>query len=362
MALLEPLREAGQRVDTILYKAELKALAESAQEGLRVDVLFTKAMGLDDQAVVSSVLYRRTRLLSPMREEEFDATTWQYGGCPKEELASCVPEHLLDPNSTQLQRLIDKAKEAEAHYGGDAWRAERPKASCAAAGRCQQQLDALTALIAERCQEDTKRGSPVSVGGCEAEAAGVVNLGDFEVWSKSLVACGKDKLFLLLWSGFREEEREEVLWPLRRQGGCALQTMAPEDTALARLLNDERVRVLQDCPWKVTKPFWDGASRNFAGMWASRNGHQAASVTVAMGYRGFGHQGTEKSMFNTVFYRSELKALAQASRGTLTVWLVFTSPGLKKGEMDSATAVAFERALLLSPRGDDSWLSSGSGS
>ena len=80
--------------------------------------------------MVSSVLYRRTRLLSPMREEEFDATTWQYGGCPKEELASCVPEHLLDPNSTQLQRLIDKAKEAEAHYGGDAWRAERPKASC----------------------------------------------------------------------------------------------------------------------------------------------------------------------------------------------------------------------------------------
>ena len=25
-----------------------------------------------------------------------------------------------------------------------------------------------------------------------SEAEGVVNLGDFEVWSKSLVACGKD--------------------------------------------------------------------------------------------------------------------------------------------------------------------------
>ena len=111
--------------DTILYKAELKALAESAQEGLRVDVLFTAAMSLDDQAVVSSILYHRTRLLSPM----LDATTWQYGGCPKDELASCAPEHLLEPNSIQLQRLIDKAGEADAHYGGDAGRVARPKAS-----------------------------------------------------------------------------------------------------------------------------------------------------------------------------------------------------------------------------------------
>ena len=75
--------------------------------------------------------------------------------------------------------------------------------------------------------EDANRGWPVSVSGCEAEAgnekpsqrpttlkprtillmagkaqntrnlhsseaAGVVYLGDFEVWSKSLVACGED--------------------------------------------------------------------------------------------------------------------------------------------------------------------------
>lgn len=338
----------GRIFDTILYKAELKALAEAAQEGLVVDVLFTDAMSVDDQALVSSILYHRTRLLSPMGEEEFDATTWLYGGCPKDDLASCFPYYVLEPKSTQLQRLIDGAKAAEAHYGGDAWRAARPKASVAD-GRCQQQLDALTALIAETCQEDANRGWPVSVSGCEAEAAGVVYLGDFEVWSKSLVACGEDKRNLLLWSGFKEEEREEVLWPLRsRMGGCALQTKAPEDTALAKLLNDERVKVLQDCPWKVTKPFWDGASRNFAGMWASRG---PSNVIVAMGYhRDPGH--TYKTMFNTVFYKSELKALAQASHGALTVRLVFTNPGMKGAEMDSATAVAFERARLISPLGE----------
>ncbi|CAE7643912.1 esiB [Symbiodinium sp. CCMP2592] len=342
----------GRIFDTILYKAELKALAESAQEGLRVDVLFTAAMSLDEQAVLSSILYHRTRLLSPMREEEFDATTWQYGGCPKDELASCVPKHLLEPSSTRLQRLIDKAEEAEAQYGGVARKAERPTASVAD-GRCQQQLDALTALMTETCQEDAKRGSPVSVGGCQAEAEGVVNFGDFEVWSKSLVACGKDKQWLLLWSGFKEEEREEVLRPLRRQGGCVLQTKAPEDTTLAKLLNDERVKVLQDCPWKVTKPFWDGASRNFAGMWASRGRDYSVrtEVMVAMGYHSDPGR-THKTIFNTVFYRSELKALAQASRGALAVWLVFSSPGMKGGEMESATAVAFERARLLSPLGE----------
>eukprot|EP00439_Symbiodinium_sp_Y106_P080560 s233_g19.t1 len=346
--------------DTILYKAELKALAESAQEGLRVDVLFTAAMSLDDQAVVSSILYHRTRLLSPM----LDATTWQYGGCPKDELASCAPEHLLEPNSIQLQRLIDKAGEADAHYGGDAGRVARPKARVAD-GRCQQQLDALTALIAETCQEDTKTGSPVSVGGCQAEAEGVVNLGDFEVWSKSLVACGKDKLVLLPWSGFKEEEREEVLWPLRSRGGCALQTNAPEDTTLAKLLNDERVKVLQDCPWKVTKPFWDGASRNFAGMWAARGRDYSVwvNVVVAMGYDSDPGR-THKTMFNTVFYRSELKALAQASLGALSVTVVFTNSGMKHEKMYDATAVAFERARLLSPLGKafkrkTEWLISG---
>ena len=115
----------GTIFDTILYKSELKALAESAKEGLRVDVLFT-SMNLDDQAVASSVLYRRARLLSPMAQD-FDATAWHYGDCPKDELAFCVPENLLEP-SAKLQRLLEKAKEAEAHYGG-AWRAERPKAS-----------------------------------------------------------------------------------------------------------------------------------------------------------------------------------------------------------------------------------------
>ncbi|CAE7643928.1 esiB [Symbiodinium sp. CCMP2592] len=345
----------GRIFDTILYKAELKALAESAQEGLRVDVLFTAAMSLEEQAVLSSILYHRTRLLSPMREEEFDATTWQYGGCPKDELASCVPEHLLEPSSTQLQRLIDKAKEAEAHYGGVARKAERPTASVAD-GRCQQQLDALTALITETCQEDAQRGSPVSVGGCQAEAEGVVNLGDFEVWSKSLVACGEDKLDLLLWSGFKEEEREEVLRPLRRRGGCALQTKAPEDTTLAKLLNDERVKVLQDCPWKVTKPFWDGASRNFVGMWASRGRDYSrwVEVIVAMGYHSDPAR-SHKTMFNTVFFRSELKALAQASLGALAVRLVFTNPGMNDWKMTSATAVAFERARLLSPLGKASF-------
>eukprot|EP00439_Symbiodinium_sp_Y106_P033747 s4783_g4.t1 len=90
--------------------------------------------------------------------------------------------------------------------------------------RCEEELRIFKRKIQDSCEEDQQNRKTVSDGGCEAEAEAVVSDGDYEVWSQSLVQCGPEKTHLLLWSGYQDEGREEVLRPLRQKGGCVLQS------------------------------------------------------------------------------------------------------------------------------------------
>ncbi|CAE7744213.1 esiB, partial [Symbiodinium microadriaticum] len=211
------------------------------------------------------------------------------------------------------------------------------------ASRCEEELKLLKRKIQHSCEEDQQDGKTISDGGCEAEAEAVVSDGDYEVWSQSLLRCSQDKTHLLLWSGYQDDEREAVLRPLRQQGGCVLSSQDP-DTRLGQLLNAPEVNTLKSCSFPKVKAFWVGASRQFASTWAARS----QNVTVAIGYHT--QQGRSyKTLFDTVFYRSELKAAVQAFRDKLRVNIIFTHPDMTEGDMDGATSVIYERAQLLSP-------------
>ena len=56
-----------------------------------------------------------------------------------------------------------------------------------------------------------------------------------------------------------------------------------------------------------------------------------------------------KTLFDTVFYRSELKAAVQAFRDKLYVSIIFTHPNMTEGARHAATSMIYERARLLSP-------------
>ncbi len=77
--------------------------------------------------------------------------------------------------------------------------------------------------MVEQCQAESAKGSPVAEGGCEAEAKGVVYQGDYEIWTNSLVRCPKDKDVQILWSGYKDDEREDIFESLRSAGGCLAQ-------------------------------------------------------------------------------------------------------------------------------------------
>eukprot|EP00439_Symbiodinium_sp_Y106_P080882 s589_g19.t2 len=210
--------------------------------------------------------------------------------------------------------------------------------------RCEEELRILKKEIQESCEKDQRDGAPVSDGGCHAEAEGVVSDGDYEVWSQNLLKCGPEKTYLLLWSGYRDDEREDVLRPLRERGGCLLQSQEKADTRLGELLNADGVNTLKSCSWTKVKAFWVGASRQFASTWASRS----QDVTVAIGYHI--EQGQSyKTLFDTVFYRSELKAAVQAFREELRVRIFYTHPAMRFVDGHAATSVIYERARLLSP-------------
>ncbi|CAE7301840.1 esiB [Symbiodinium sp. CCMP2592] len=210
--------------------------------------------------------------------------------------------------------------------------------------RCKEELALLKRKIQDSCEEDQRNGETVSDGGCEVEAEAVVSDGDYEVWSQSLVKCGPEKTHLVLWSGYQDAEREEVLRPLRQEGGCVLQSQENSDTRLGQLLNAPGVNTLKSCSFPKVKAFWVGASRQFASTWAARS----QRVSVAIGYHM--QQGRSyKTLFDTVFYRSELKAAVQAIRDKLRVSILFTHPGMTPHDMHAATSVIYERARLLSP-------------
>ncbi|CAE7210909.1 esiB, partial [Symbiodinium microadriaticum] len=210
--------------------------------------------------------------------------------------------------------------------------------------RCEEELRRLKSGIQESCEEDQRNGATVSAGGCHAEAEAVVNDGDYEVWSQSLLTCGSEKTHLLLWSGYQDEEREDVLRPLREKGGCVLQSQADPDTRLGQLLNAPGVNTLKSCSLPKVKAFWVGASRQFASTWAARS----QEVIVAINYHK--QQGRSyKVLFDTVFYRGELKAAVQAFRDGLQMRILYTHPGMTEGDMIAATSVMYERARLLSP-------------
>lgn len=95
--------------------------------------------------------------------------------------------------------------------------------------------------MVKQCQAESAKGSAVAEGGCEEEAKGVVYQGDYEIWSSSLVRCPKDKHIQILWSGYKDDEREDVLESLRSAGGCVLYSRKNPDTAIAKLLNKVRV-------------------------------------------------------------------------------------------------------------------------
>ncbi|CAE7337121.1 esiB [Symbiodinium sp. CCMP2592] len=210
--------------------------------------------------------------------------------------------------------------------------------------RCEDELSWLKSKIQQSCEEDQQNGKTVSHGGCEAEAEAVVSDGDYEVWSQSLLKCAPEKTHLLLWSGYRDEEREEVLRPLRQQGGCVLSSQEEPDTRLGELLKSPEVNTLKSCSFPKVKAFWVGASRQFASTWAARS----QNVTVAIGYH-IDPGRSYKTLFDTVFYRSELKAAVQAFRDRLQVNIIFTNSDMTEGDMDGATSVIYERARLLSP-------------
>eukprot|EP00439_Symbiodinium_sp_Y106_P023673 s1957_g2.t3 len=221
--------------------------------------------------------------------------------------------------------------------------------------RCEEELSQFKRKIQQSCEEDQQNGKTVSYGGCEAEAEAVVSDGDYEVWSQSLLKCTPDKTHLLLWSGYREEEREEVLRPLRQQGGCVLSSQDDPDTRLGQLLNSPEVNTLKSCSFPKVKAFWVGASRQFASTWAARSQNFASTwaarsqnVTVAIGYH-MQEGRSYKTLFDTVFYRSELKAAAQAFRDRLQVKIIFTNPDMTEADMEGAASVIYERARLLSP-------------
>jgi len=210
--------------------------------------------------------------------------------------------------------------------------------------RCEEELRMLKKGIQESCEEDQRNGATVSAGGCQAEAEAVVNDGDYEVWSQSLLTCGSEKTHLLLWSGYQDGEREDVLRPLRQKGGCVLQSQEDPDTRLGQLLNAPGVNTLKSCSLPKVKAFWVGASRQFASTWAARS----QDVIVAINYhkqQGLSH----KILFDTVFYRGELKAAVQAFRDGLQMRIFYTHPGMTDGDMIAATSVMYERARLLSP-------------
>lgn len=95
--------------------------------------------------------------------------------------------------------------------------------------------------MVEQCQAESAKGSPVAEGGCEAEAKGVVYQGDYEIWTNSLVRCPKDKDVQILWSGYKDDEREDIFESLRSAGGCVLHSGKNPDTAIAKLLNEAPV-------------------------------------------------------------------------------------------------------------------------
>ncbi|CAE7242199.1 esiB [Symbiodinium sp. CCMP2456] len=210
--------------------------------------------------------------------------------------------------------------------------------------RCGEELRIFKKKIQDICEEDQQKGKTVSDGGCEAEAEALVSDGDYEVWSQSLVQCGPEKTNLLLWSGYQDAEREDVLRPLREQGGCVLHSQEDPDTRLGQLLNAPGVNTLKSCSFPKVKAFWVGASRQFASTWAARS----QQVAVAIGYH-IKQGRSYKTLFDTVFYRSELKAAVRALRGTLQVSITFTHPAMTAGDMHAATSVIYERARLLSP-------------
>ena len=92
------------------------------------------------------------------------------------------------------------------------------------------------------------------------------------------------------------------------------------------------------------KAFWVGTSKQFASTWAARS----PQVAVAIGYH-IKEGRSSKTLFDTVFYRSELKAAVQAFRSKLQVNITFTHPAVTPGDMHAATSVIYERARLLSP-------------
>ena len=155
----------------------------------------------------------------------------------------------------------------------------------------------------------------------------------------------EEKSQLVLWSGYQDAEREEAFMKLRAQGGCVLHSATgTPDTWLGHFLNKADVQVLKACSWKWTQPFWDGASRMFAGRWAARH-HQ---VTIAMGYHS-NVGASYKTIFQTVFYKFELKAVAQSARKGLKVSILFTHEHMKLDHLHTSTAITYERARLLSP-------------
>jgi len=210
--------------------------------------------------------------------------------------------------------------------------------------RCEEELRIFKRKIQDSCEEDQQNRKTVSDGGCEAEAEAVVSDGDYEVWSQSLVQCGPEKTHLLLWSGYQDEGREEVLRPLRQKGGCVLQSQEDPDTRLGQLLEAPGVNTLRSCSLPKVKAFWVGASRQFASTWAARS----PQVAVAIGYH-IKEGRSSKTLFDTVLYRSELKAAVQAFRSKLQVNITFTHPAMTPGDMHAATSVIYERARLLSP-------------
>eukprot|EP00439_Symbiodinium_sp_Y106_P027263 s1957_g3.t1 len=221
--------------------------------------------------------------------------------------------------------------------------------------RCAEELRIFKRNIQHSCEQDRKNGETVSEGGCEAEAEAVVSDGDYEVWSDGLLKCDPEKTQLLLWSGYRDEEREDVLRPLRQQGGCVLHSQEDPDTRLGQLLNAPGVNTLKSCSYTKVKAFWVGASRQFASTWAARSQNFASTwaarsqnVTVAIGYH-MQEGRSYKTLFDTVFYRSELKAAVQAFRDRLQVNIFFTHSAITSGDMHAATSVIYERARLLSP-------------
>eukprot|EP00439_Symbiodinium_sp_Y106_P034626 s4779_g4.t1 len=64
--------------------------------------------------------------------------------------------------------------------------------------RCEEELRMFKRKIRDICEEDQQNGKTVSDGGCEAEAEAVVSDGDYEVWSQSLVQCGRSPRFFWL--------------------------------------------------------------------------------------------------------------------------------------------------------------------